>query len=251
VLFVAEELCLSNLERITAEKLGEFVINTFSEQNRRVRVEDVISAAAAITAEQCIAVAGHFSVNHHTRPPGTHAFSDRINEVLFGDRNEDVATFPNDSVLGILRDELVGRGYQLAEFPAISDVLRGFAAGVGNPAYWGKVPLSVPEANQPRQKPLLVACQTRKQVTKILAAVGKSDVARLRVAVLALAYILRAVANAIDHRLVLTLAAETLNGMAKTYPMTDDAYAQVLSEVQRKRVLNSSPTPQKRWWRFW
>ncbi len=94
---------MNDLERTTAEKLADFVIDTFSEQNRRVRVEDVISAAAAITAEQCIAVAGQFSVNHHTRPPGGHAFSDRINELLFGDREEDVAAFPDDSVLGILR----------------------------------------------------------------------------------------------------------------------------------------------------
>lgn len=52
----------------------------------------------------------------------------------------------------------------------------------------------------------------------------REDRARcLRIATESLAEILVMVASAIDHRLALTLAIETVNGMSKTAPMTEKA----------------------------
>jgi hypothetical protein len=46
---------------------------------------------------------------------------------------------------------------------------------------------------------------------------------RLHAGVLTLAGVLIAVQNAIDKKIALLLALETVNGMAKTAPMTDEA----------------------------
>jgi hypothetical protein len=57
---------------------------------------------------------------------------------------------------------------------------------------------------------------------------ARDDKARcLRIATEALAEILAIVASAIDHKLALTIAIETINGMAKTAPITDRAMQQV------------------------
>jgi hypothetical protein len=56
---------------------------------------------------------------------------------------------------------------------------------------------------------------------------AQNDKARcLRISTEALAEILAMVASAIDHKLALTLAIETINGMAKTAPMTERAMQQ-------------------------
>ena len=56
----------------------------------------------------------------------------------------------------------------------------------------------------------------------------------LRIATESLAEILKMAASAIDHKLALTLAIETVNGMSKTAPMTVKAMQQAKQRAASK-----------------
>jgi hypothetical protein len=122
--------------------------------------------------------------------------------------------------------------YSDTEFPELSEVFRQFAARIGDPADWGRVPLSVPDDHLPFVPPLRIGYETRARVDDILAR-ARNDKARcLRIATDALAEILAMVASAIDHKLALTIAIETINGMAKTAPITERAMQQAQETKQ-------------------
>jgi len=209
------------------QKLVDLVLNRLRDQHGRIRVEDAISAAATIVAERCIDTAGDFPLRDHELPAGSHAFSTRANELICGDVSEGGASqIPADSIVGVLRARLDRRLYSDAEFPRLSEVFRQFAARIGDPADWGKVPLSVSKDHLPFIPPLQVGYETRAGVDDILAPARNDKTRCLRIATEALAEILAMVASAIDHTLALTLAIETINGMAKTAPMTERAMQQ-------------------------
>lgn len=203
-------------EARAARTLLQTLIDALKDPQGRVRAEELISAAAAIAGERTIAAAGEFDPRNHDFTPGSRVFSDRVNELFSGE------------IVGMIRDGVVGRGYTLAEFPPLEDVIRHFAANVGDPAGWGRVPLSVAKENQPDLMPLRAAYETRAAVDKIA---GNADAAgALRIAVRAVAEALVAVKDAIDHRTALSIALETINGMAKTAPMTDAAFRAAAAE---------------------
>jgi hypothetical protein len=203
--------------------LYEFLLASLGDQ-RGVRVEDFVSACATIVGERCIAVAGDFPVRTHTMAPGSRVFSTRINELLCGDsESDDLRAVPSESVFGLLRDRLTTGKYLVSEFPSLKAIFELFAASVGNADEWGKAPLSVPEQHRPFLLPLRVAYNTRKKVDLFYEPLGADPALHLRASVLALAEALYDVADAIDHKLVLLLAFETINGMGKTAPMTDAA----------------------------
>lgn len=207
-----------------------YLIEGLKEDGGRVRVEELISAAACVAGERCIDAAGDFDARNHDFPPGSHVFSDSVNVLLAGDGASDVAAVPAESVAGILRDRVVGRGYQLADFPSLEDVFSGFAARIGNATDWGRVPLSVPDEHKPLLLPIRVAYETRTAMDQLLS--GERDAkGRLRLATLALAEVLVMVAEAIDRKVALRLALETVNGMAKTAPMTDQAFRQAAADA--------------------
>jgi hypothetical protein len=60
-------------------------------------------------------------------------------------------------------------------------------------------------------------------VDDVLSPVREDKARGLRIATESLAEILTEVASVIDHKVALTLAVETINGMAKTAPMTHRA----------------------------
>ena len=86
--------------------------------------------------------------------------------------------------------------------------------------------MTVPDDHLPFIPPLRVGYETRARVDDILAPVLDDKARCLRIATEALADILAMVASAIDHKLALTIAIETINGMAKTAPMTERAMQQ-------------------------
>jgi hypothetical protein len=99
-------------------------------------------------------------------------------------------------------------------------------ANIGKKSDWGKVPLAVPEENQPSILPLQVVYETRAIVDRILQPLANPK-EKLRAAVLALAESLEAVQGVIDKKIALLLALQMVNGMSKTAPMTDEAMQSV------------------------
>jgi hypothetical protein len=217
------------------QKLVELVLGILRDQNGRIRVEDAISAAATIVGERCIDAAGDFALRDHELVPGSRVFSTRVNELICGDvLDGDVNQVPKNSIVGVLRSRLDPRVYTDADFPALSEVFKQYAARVGNPADWGKVPLSVGEDHLPFVPPLRVGYETRDRVDEILRAVREDRARCLRIATESLGEILTMVESAIDHRLALTLAIETVNGMSKTAPMTLKAMQQAQQSGAQK-----------------
>jgi hypothetical protein len=211
-----DESCANVLFHALAENL---------KRDGRIRAEDIIAAAASITGELCIEAAGDFNPRKHKFEPGSRVFSDKVNELFSGNpANVGIEAVPPESIVGILRDRVLAAGYTKSDLPSLRSIFEHFAANVGKPSDWGKVPLSVPEGNRPRVLPLQVAYETRSTVDRLFQPLPNSQ-ERLRAAVLTLSQVLIAVQQAIDKRIALLLALETVNGMAKTAPMTDEAIA--------------------------
>jgi hypothetical protein len=189
----------------------------------RVRAEDLIAAAASIASESCIDAAGSFNPRKHEFVPGSRVFSDRVNEIFTGDvPDATLDQLPASSVVGILRDRLIAGGYAKSDFPSLRMIFEHFAANIGNESDWGKVPLAVPDENQPFLLPLRVAYETRPIVDRAFRPLHSAE-ERMRAAVIALADALIAVRQVIDSKTAVLLALQMVNGMAKTAPMTDDA----------------------------
>ena len=197
-------------------------------QNGRIHVEDLISAAAAIVGESSIEAAGDFNPRNHEFAPGARVFSTKANELISGDKDFDEA--PADSIIGILKDKLTSCGFTKVDFPILKDVFTYFAANVGNKEDWGKVPLSVPKDNHPFIQPLRAAYEMRPTVDKLFAPLGDNRQQKLHAATLTLAETLCKTRDVLARRIATTLAIETVNGMAKTAPMTDAAMAKVKAE---------------------
>ena len=197
-------------------------------QNGRIHVEDLISAAAAIVGEASIAAAGDFNPRNHEFAPGGRVFSTKANVFISGDSDFDGA--PADSIVGILKEKLTSCGFNKTDFPILKDVFTYFAANVGNKEDWGKVPLSVPKDNHPFILPLRAAYETRSIVDKTFAPLGDNCQQRLHAATLTLAETLCKTSDVLNRRIATTLAIETVNGMAKTAPMTDAAMAKLKTE---------------------
>jgi hypothetical protein len=197
----------------------------------RIRVEDLISACAAVVGEAAITAAGDYDPRRHDHLPGSRVFSTNVNKVLCHDRGFREA--PADSVVGILRERLVGCGFVPADFPDLQDVFQYFAANIGRKEDWGKVPLSVPAQHYPVLLPLKVAYETRALVDRTVGSSGTEPSQRLRVAVLALAKALCETRDVLARSIATTLALETINGMAKTAPMTAAAMAMMAEKQSR------------------
>lgn len=194
-------------------------------QGGRLRVEELISAAAALVGEAAIAKAGDFNPRQHEMVPGTRALSTRINALICADKALHEA--PAESIAGDLRDRLIAGGFVLSDFPVLNDVFAYYAAHIGKKEDWGRVPLSIPKANLPYALPLMVACNCRSIVDRSLAPLGDDTGKRLRAVTAMLARALCETREALARKVALALAVETLNGMAKTAPMTDEAMAKV------------------------
>ena len=90
-----------------------------------------------------------------------------------------------------------------------------------------RVPLSVPEQHLPFELPLQIGFETRPGIDAMFQPIAQDRMRCLRVVTESLADLLGMVAAAIDHKVVLLLAIETINGMSKTAPMTAKALRKV------------------------
>jgi hypothetical protein len=196
-------------------------------QKGRIHVEDLISAAAAIVGEACISAAGDFDPLNHSFPPGQRVFSTKANELISGDKQE-VAESPPESVVGILYNKLLVCGFSKADFPALKEIYAFFPANVGKPEDWGKIPLSVSKDNHPFIMPLQAAYEMRATTNKIFTPLADNR-QKLQAATLAMVEALCKTRDVLERRTAISLAIETVNGMAKTAPMTDAAMAKLKS----------------------
>ncbi len=218
----------ADADSVYRKAIVELVLGMLRDKNGRIHVEDAVSAAATIVAERCIDATGDYPLRSHDFAPGSSVFSTKANELICGDVCEGgISHVSPNSIIGVLRSRLNRGTYPDVEFPDLVQIFRQFAQRIGNPAEWGKVPLSVPAAHYPFIPPLKIGYESRPKVDGIFSDIRDDKARCLRIAAEALADILAMVASAIDHKLVLTLAIETINGMAKTAPMTDQAMQKV------------------------
>jgi hypothetical protein len=201
-------------------------------QGGRIRVEELISAAAAIVGEAAIAKAGDFDARGHEYPPGARVFSTKINQLMCDDKGFQEA--PVDSIVGDLRERLVACGFSQSDFPILEGVFEHFAANIGKKEDWGKVPLSIPQQHHPFAQPLRIAYETRPIVDSSLSPLGDDVGNRLRATTAVLAKALCETRDALTRIVATTLAIETVNGMAKTAPMTAVAVAKILEAGKTK-----------------
>ncbi len=201
-------------------------------QGGRIRVEDLISAAAAIVGEAAIVKAGDFDPRRHEHPPGARVFSTKINQLICDDKSFQEA--PVDSIVGDLRERLVACGFAQSDFPTLEDVFKHFAANIGKKEDWGKVPLSIAQQHHPFAQPLRIAYEMRPIVDSSLSALGDDARNRLRAITAVLARALCETRDALMRIVATTLAIETVNGMAKTAPMTAAAMAKMLDAAKTK-----------------
>ena len=200
-------------------------LKTAVTQEGRIRVEELISAAAAIVGEAAIAKAGDFDPRQHAYPPGARVFSTTINTLICDDKSFEEA--PAQSIVGDLRDRLLRCGFVPTDFPELEDVFSFFAKNIGSKEDWGRVPLSIAGQHHPFAQPLRMAYVSRTIVNSALAMLGDDPGKRLRAATAALARALCETRDVLGRNIATTLAIETVNGMAKTAPMTDAAMAKL------------------------
>jgi hypothetical protein len=212
-------------EKPSLQAVGEALAATFeayaTDADGRIRAEDLLSAAAAVCGEACIAAAGEFDPEDHTFTPGSAVFSDRVNGILLANASDWQGA--GTSVFGIIHSGTLARGYVVADFPPSDEPTRHFAAtlGSGDPqATWGRVALSVPEANLPRSQPLRQAFDLRPAFRKILVDLGIPRDEWPSHCASALVIELARVRQAIDPGIATRIVLETVNGMAKMAPMT-------------------------------
>ncbi len=210
--------------------LVQFIIKSLTDKSGRIRSEDSICLAATIVGERCIDAAGDFQLRNHNFAPGSRVFSDQANKWINGDVPScEWSAFPDNTILGWLRSRLDPKAYGLETLPDVVAVFKGYAAGIGNPSDWGKVPLSVPKENQPFVLPLQVGYNSREFVDGLFAPICQDKPRCLRIATEALADLLNLTARALSPKVGLLLAVETVNGMAKTASMTKVALDRVQS----------------------
>jgi len=201
-------------------------------QEGRIRVEDLISAAAAIVGEAAIAMAGNFDPRQDDYAPGTRVFSTKINPLICDDKSLQQA--PTKSIVGDLRARLVACGFSQTDFPELEGVFKHFAENIGKQEEWGKVPLSIAQQHHPFVQPLRVAYETRAIVDSSLSPLGDDKGNRLRATTAVLARVLCETRDVLNRIIATTLAIETVNGMAKTAPMTGAATAKVMKAVKTR-----------------
>jgi hypothetical protein len=207
--------------RAAAGLLGATLESAVTDGDGRIRVEDLLTAAAAVCGEACIVAAGEFDPEHHDFVPGSAVLSDRINEILCANASDWAVA--GDSVFGIVHAGAVSHGYSDADFPPLPDVFRMYVStlGRGDGDRWGYVGLSVPEENWPRVAPLRYAYELRAPIREVLRRLNVPQAAWPAACAHALAGELGRVREATDPGTALRIAFETTNGMAKMAPMTE------------------------------
>jgi hypothetical protein len=205
---------------------ARLLANLFEQsQNRggRIRVEDALSAGAAVTGEACIRALGEFDPEDHTFAPGSAVLSDRMNGLLCGEQLNWEAC-PDTSVFGALYRGALASGYESTDFPVDAKaVFTVYVDGIGRgdaQAEWGRPALSVGPEHRPFLPPIRTAYELRAQASATFDQRGIAIDARPTICAIAVALVLGDVKSAIEHRAAISLSLETINGMSKMAPMT-------------------------------
>jgi hypothetical protein len=212
----------STVDRWAAgEAIGTLLETRLPDADGRIRVEDLLTAGAAVCGEACIAAAGEFDPDDHQFVPGSAVLSDRINEVLCANATDWSKT--GESVFGLIHAGATARGYEERDFPDLADVFRVYVSllGGGEADRWGFVGLSVPPENWPHVPPLRYAYELRTPVRGLLMGNRIPKGAWPAACAMALATELGKVRTAIDPAVAIRIVLETTNGMAKMAPMTE------------------------------
>jgi hypothetical protein len=207
-----------------ADELGDLYESSLRDPEGRIRVEDLLTAAAAVCGEACIAAAGEFNLEDHQFTPGSAVLSDRINGILCADASDWPSA--SNSVFGIIYRGAVEGGYDASSFPRVADVFRSYVASLGGGGEdaverWGFVGLSVAEDHWPQIAPLRLAYELRKPAREILQARQVPQPGWPGVCASAIVRELVRVRTAIDPSTAVSIVLETTNGMAKIAPMTE------------------------------
>jgi hypothetical protein len=230
-------------ERI-AHDVKKVILEYCQYRGEAKQAKEAIAAMAAVVGERCIEAAGEYSARNHEFVTGQRVFSDNVNTLLAGDiAVEHIAEVPANTVFGTIRDQLAGSRFQRDHFPGLSEVFQSFASRIGKPEDWGKIPLSVSQEHWPDKLALRVAFDTRPRINAALGALSEKKLRSLRICTLALTYMLKELGNNIDPKIALTLTLETVNGMAKTAPMTDKAIDNPSQEIReaQHQVIRIEP----------
>lgn len=227
-----------------SKKLVEFVIRLLKKKGGgKYRIEDAVVLFSTIVAERCIEAAGDYSINDDHYSMGKILFSQNINKLLYGNSiTEKIIELPLESVFGQIWGLLKNSTYQIDDFPSIKQFVENFNQRMRKGENLGKFPWSVPTENIPSVSPLKVGYESREMVDEILKQVdNKSD--KLKIFIYALCDFLIMAKNIINHKIVLLLTLETMNGMSKTFPLTDKSL-QNWKRKEAKRYAEKSQIDQ-------
>lgn len=216
---------VSAAEREAGQKIAAAALARVAEPGTgRVRVEDYLTALAAVTGEAAIVASGVISIESSDLTPGAGIIGSQINEILTGDDATNLASVSTDNVVGILIAELVPGTVALEDFGSLVDLYEGVIANIASKP-WGSVHTSVAEEHQPTVLPIRLAFELRPAVEAACSVAGVADAQRHQPCALALATALEQVRGAIDSKIGLQLALEVVFGMAKMAPMSLRAFA--------------------------
>ena len=226
----------NNHSKIASELL-EYVLSYVEKEGKGVRAEDAIVVLGTIIGERIVDAAGHLSLDEHDYHPGASIFSDRVNEIIYGDTvAKDIKDYPGDSVIGQLRDHLKVSWYGSTDFPSIQEIIESYANDVNVSKLWGTCTWLVPPANFPVVLPIKEGYETREKVKDILNNITDKNL-RIEIAILALIELLGMMKNVIDPKTALTLIIQSINVVSKMAPMTDKAMNQYLLTGEYSKKL--------------
>jgi hypothetical protein len=196
--------------------------NLVKDHSGRVRTEEFLSALSAVTGELVLRAVADFDLYSHDFPPGQRVFSAAANQILFNDI-ADWASVEPTSTFGAIRNLLAGSDplyWPAACFPDLAMVLRLFAETRPTAESWGCAPLSLPPEHRPRLQPLRAAYQLRPVVFETPLVRDADPKQIVAIGSLATVKALLLTKGSIAPAVALSLVFETINGMAKTAPMT-------------------------------
>jgi len=208
------------LDPKVAEQVYELAVAYVRDSDNRIHVEDLVSALAAATGEACLRQVGQVNIDDPASIPGSRVLSDAVNGALCADQT-DWEKAPPETIYGIIHHYALVGGYAASAFPPMGEVFRTFIEGLAGETEWGWVPLSTPPANRPIVRPLQAAHDLRGPLEAIWTEHRVPPAYRAGVCALALAKALAVVKEAIDPKIAVRTALETVNAMAKTVPVNE------------------------------
>lgn len=195
------------------EALFQAIVDGLTERENRVHAETAVAAAAALAGEAVLRESG---VDLAAARPGQVIFSDRVNQLLFGD-TEDPRGWPEDSVWGLFRDLLPQVGLAADLGAPVGELARNAAAHVYDGGPWPY--LSVPAEHWPQIESLRLAVLFRTRFRQLAKSQGLDSSLATGCATLACVRFISAAEEVLPPPVAVRLALEVTIGTAKTCPL--------------------------------